>query len=123
VWELFSRTANESLPMGLVALINGKPVGTASLIPDDMEGGRMSRSIHILTPWLADLFVIPEYRGKGIGSALINRIESEAGRLGYGMIYLYTEDCTSLYDSLGWVVREITRYADLDVTVMEKKIT
>lgn len=123
IWELFARATGDSLPLAFVAFIEGQPAGTVSLLPEDMEGGSLSRSIQIMTPWLADLFVIPEYRGRGIGSALIERIEAEAKSLGFDIIYLYTEDCINLYDSLGWIVLEKTRYAELNVTIMEKKLS
>lgn len=61
------------------------------------------------------MFVRPEYRGKGIGWALANRVIDAARKLGYTRMYLDTGDimegAKSLYCSLGF--HEIEPYYDV----------
>ena len=47
------------VPMTLIALLNGELAGSCRICEDDFDGARPN-----LTPWLATLFVLPEYRGK-----------------------------------------------------------
>ncbi|BBI52504.1 hypothetical protein HORIV_49250 [Vreelandella olivaria] len=72
------------VPSIFVAMQGEIPVGTASLIADDMSIRRE------LTPWLASVFVVPEWRGQGIASALVRRVEAEAVENGFERFYLYT---------------------------------
>ena len=74
------------IPQTRVAFLEGRPVGTASLLSSDMD-------IHPeLTPWLASVFVIPEQRRRRIGYQLVRTIMEEGARLGVGTMYLFTED-------------------------------
>jgi len=59
-----AKCGQAGVPSIFVAIQNETPVGTASLIADDMSIRRE------LTPWLASVFVVPEWRGQGIASAL-----------------------------------------------------
>lgn len=64
---------NAGVPSVFVAERAGIPVGTASLVAEDM-------SIRPdLTPWLASVYVIDQQRGQGIASALVRRVEEQAG--------------------------------------------
>ena len=51
-----------------------EPVGTAGLVREDLE------TRPDLTPWLAGLFVRPEFRGRGHATALVRRVEAFAAR-------------------------------------------
>lgn len=73
-------------------------------------------------PWLASVFVVPEWRGKGIASALVKRVEAEAAAHGFERIYLYTPDQQALYRRLGWQDREDVEYRKEHVTVMERQL-
>jgi predicted N-acetyltransferase YhbS len=85
-----------TLPLVLVAFDDGCPVGTVSLVFYDMK------SRQDLTPWLASVWVLPGYRGQGVGSALCRRVRVEARRLRLGRVYLFTHDKMSFYETLGW---------------------
>lgn len=95
-----------------VALEDDTLLGSASLIHRDMHT-RMD-----LTPWLAAVFVAPEFRQRGIGSALVRRIVAEAKQLGVKRLYLYTPDKEGFYSRLGWSVLEKTVYRGHRVVVM-----
>src|SRR5258708_2239346 len=65
------------VPTTVIALDNGKLLGSAMLLEDDMDTRKD------LSPWLASVFVAPERRREGIGAALIERIRDEARALGF----------------------------------------
>jgi GNAT superfamily N-acetyltransferase len=88
----------DDIPMTLVASLDNNPVGMVSLWANDFS------SRPDLTPWLASLYVHPNYRGRGYAQALVNRIEGEARRQGYSWLHLVTGQRESLYARLGWLV-------------------
>src|SRR5205823_1666925 len=62
---LVVRAEATQIPLTIIALdVNGTPVGAANLTPTDMQSHKE------LTPWMSGVYVLPEYRGRGIGSAL-----------------------------------------------------
>jgi predicted N-acetyltransferase YhbS len=104
------------VPTTFVALAEGKPVGSASLVDYDMEGRED------LTPWLASVYVVPEYRRRGVGSALVERVVEEARGLDIGTLYLFTWDQERLYARLGWSVLERTEYKGERIVIMSIKL-
>ena len=52
----------------------------------------MHSQVSEVTPWLAGLYVAPEARTLGVGKRLVEAVEAEAGRLGFGRFYLFTFD-------------------------------
>ncbi|MBV8926428.1 MAG: GNAT family N-acetyltransferase [Bradyrhizobium sp.] len=66
-----------------------------------------------LSPWLAQLFVIAEERGRGVGAALVRACLARFAELGFSRVHLYTASATTLpayYKSLGWKTIEETEY-------------
>jgi GNAT superfamily N-acetyltransferase len=104
------------IPTTFLALADGKPVGSASLVDYDMEDRED------LTPWLASVYVVPEYRRRGVGSALVKRVLEEARVLGVETLYLFTWDRERLYARLGWSVLERVIYKGENIVIMSKKI-
>ncbi|MDI5892386.1 GNAT family N-acetyltransferase [Halomonas rhizosphaerae] len=102
------------VPSVFVALQGYTPVGTASLVADDMSDRRD------LTPWLASVFVPPGWRGRGIASRLVRRVEDEAHAHGVAHFYLYTPDQQALYRRLGWRDIEARDYGGEAVTIMRR---
>jgi predicted N-acetyltransferase YhbS len=92
-------TRPDRIPLSLLALHNSNPVGTINLIENDDEDRPH------LTPWLAALYVKPEFRRQGIGSLLVRTLQSHARRLGIRGLYLGTDN-PAFYSRLGSVVVE-----------------
>lgn len=106
-WEerLRGQMQREALPLNVVALAEGTgagtvPLGTAALVDHRSPG------LPHYAPRLAFLYVPPEHRGRGLGSALTRRAEAEAARLGHRRLYLYATEAEGLYSRLGWRVLE-----------------
>jgi GNAT superfamily N-acetyltransferase len=104
------------VPLTFVAVSDGELLGSASLVEHDMDS-RLE-----LTPWLAGVFVAPQYRRKGIGAALVRRIMDEATSLHVSRLYLYTMDSTAFYANLGWALLEHTAYRGKEVSIMSYSI-
>ncbi|MEC9482741.1 MAG: GNAT family N-acetyltransferase [Halomonas sp.] len=104
------------VPRVFVAMVEAHPVGTASLIEDDMS------TRPELTPWLASVFVLPEWRGRGIASRLVRRVEEEARQADVERFYLYTPDQQALYRRLGWQAFEDVSYRGEQVTLMYRTL-
>ncbi|MCZ6628428.1 MAG: GNAT family N-acetyltransferase [SAR324 cluster bacterium] len=101
------------IPLTLVAWLNGEPVGTASLLLQDMDAHPE------LTPWLGSVYVLSAYRGRGIGGNLIKGAMAEAARLGVETLYLFTEDRAGFYEKLGWEAINSFLYHGQQVTLMQ----
>lgn len=110
--EFAEHRDTSALPLTVIAVEGGRPVGSASLLERDMEEVRM------VTPWLGSVFVLPEHRGGGIGSLLCRRIADEARRLGVETLYLFTPDKSGLYERMGWNIMEKLSYHGTEVTLM-----
>ena len=77
------------------ALSDGELAGFALLIDNDLETHQH------LKPWVASVFVSPDYRGRGIARSLVGAVEKAAAELGHDEAYLYTNK-PDLYRQIGW---------------------
>ena len=87
---------DESIPRTWVGMIGSKMVATTSIVECDHNDHKD------LTPWLASVFVHPEFRGKGYASALIKNTHNEVKKMGVEKFYLFTPDAAELYAKHGW---------------------
>jgi GNAT superfamily N-acetyltransferase len=104
------------IPSVFVAFSGGTLFGSAMLVAHDMET-RME-----LTPWLAGVFVAPERRRQGVGSALVQRVIDCAATLRVSRLYLYTPSAERMYSKLGWSTVERTEYRRANVLIMQREI-
>jgi len=114
--KLMSRPGRRSVPTTVIALVDDTLVGSASLVQYDMVGRED------LSPWIASVYVRPEWRRQGIGTRLMQRVESIAWDLGISRLSLFTPDVKSFHETLGWVVLEETVYRGRRTTIMEKGV-
>ncbi|WP_432284899.1 GNAT family N-acetyltransferase [Aminobacter sp. BA135] len=85
------------IPFALVAHRSKVFLGTASVIAHDMDERPQ------YSPWVALVWVDPEHRGSGVGSALVRAAGDAAFKLGHSPVYLCaTPEKSSFYRRLGW---------------------
>ncbi|TAL38878.1 MAG: GNAT family N-acetyltransferase [Spirochaetes bacterium] len=95
------RTTANTIPLAWAAVDESMPVGMVSLKNDDLWARKD------LNPWLASLFVVPEFRRRGIAEELVAAVIGKARDLKLTMIYLFLDakDETRLaeyYKARGW---------------------
>lgn len=105
-FELQDRAYHQTNPRAsfAVVLIDGVPIGRLYV-------DRSRASIHVI-----DISLLPEYRGRGLGTALLRDLLEEACRSGRPVTIdaLRTNRALSLYQRLGFAVtREDDVYATL----------
>ena len=86
--------------VALIAEIDRIPVGICLFVREELEPA------HDLSPWLASLYVAPEFRQRGIGRDLVAAIENHAAGAGADRLYLYTVTAEKFYARRGWAVME-----------------
>ena len=113
----FETRANiDRLPLAVVAIEHGNVIGTGCLKLEDLE-----IRPH-LSPWLGGLFVVPEYRNRGVATAMIRHLLEEAQSFQLGVLYLWTPSAESLYAKLGWKTVERLDYCGYSVAVMQLEL-
>lgn len=114
---LLSRNASaRGLPLTLIAVSNNRLLGSVNIVDCDMD----IRSE--LKPWLAQLYVDPKERGRGIGATLVQAAVERSRKLGFGCLYLYTSGTLPFfYERMGWTRRETVYYKNKHRTVMDMR--
>lgn len=91
--------------------INGVLAGIASVVAHDLP------MCPTLGPWLANVLVLPQWRQRGIGSALVRHVmDYTCARV--PALYLYTFDQVDLYQHLGWDIVQQAQYVGRPITIM-----
>ena len=99
----------------LIGLVDGQPAGSVFLVERDLE------SHPHLTPWLAGLYVLPQFRRRGLGQQLVEALVAEAGALGHGRLHLYTMT-SAFYRRRGWQTVETMVLHDVPHDIMTFEI-
>jgi uncharacterized protein (DUF952 family)/GNAT superfamily N-acetyltransferase len=92
-------------------------LGLATLVDDDGLPGATEPG-----PWLAAVFVVPEARKLGVGSALIDHVVNRSRELGYSEIFLYTDHQQQWYQKRGWTYTRDTLLNDMKHVVMRNSV-
>ena len=102
---LHTAAASGDLPVTLIAIEGSEVLGSVNILERDLPLRPE------LTPWLAQLFVFPKFRNKGVAAALVKAAVAEAQKLGWVTIYLYTSGTLpDFYERLGWQREEEVEY-------------
>jgi GNAT superfamily N-acetyltransferase len=89
-------------------------LGSISLVDQDLD------SAADLSPWLANLWVHPAWRGRGLGSALLDHCVQQAGALRFTELYLYTTDRSAFYARRGWTLLRHDRRSGLGIDILRR---
>ncbi|MEU3952593.1 GNAT family N-acetyltransferase [Streptomyces achromogenes] len=89
--EQHERAMASSLNFGVYATGSGEQVAYARVVTD-----------RALFAWLADVYVDPSVRGKGVGTAFVGRIRDHLAPFGLRRLLLATEDAHEVYARLGF---------------------
>jgi GNAT superfamily N-acetyltransferase len=106
----------DRIPMTIIALDDGEPIGTAALTDHDMETHRE------LSPWLGGVYVVPSARGRGVARALVGDVIDRAAAFGVPVLYLYTNGAEGLYQKLDWRILSREPYMGRDVKIMVRHL-
>lgn len=101
----------DRMPHFVVARADGVPVGCASIVANDLP----TRAD--LGPWLANVYVQPAWRGRGLGTALTERAMAYGAQFA-DVLYLYTSGSTALYGRLGWRPYDTGHYAGRPIAIL-----
>ncbi|HTA64531.1 MAG TPA: GNAT family N-acetyltransferase [Xanthomonadaceae bacterium] len=106
----------KDLPTVVVGTVDDELCGSAMLVAHDLEDRRE------LTPWLAGVYVKPEFRGRGLAALLIERIAQQARALHFPRLYLYTPGNERMYEHLGWFALEHRIHQGTGIVVMSRPL-
>jgi N-acetylglutamate synthase-like GNAT family acetyltransferase len=104
------------IPATFVAFDGEKLLGSASLVECDLKHRTD------LTPWLASVYVAPEFRGHGVGNGVVQCVEDHARSLGVETLYLFTPDRAPFYARRGWRHFADDRLNDEAITLMSLEL-
>jgi len=113
---LWTHAKLDTVPYTVIALADGEPVGSCCVIENDC--------IHRpqYAPWVAAVYVRPDFRRRGIASMILNEAASIAARARIEGLYI---DClavtASVYEKNGWAIYE-REVGDKESVVMLRKI-
>lgn len=93
-------TQPDEYETALIALVDGRLAGICLLVLQEFE------PLHDVSPWLASLYVAPEYRKRGVARRLVAAIEDQARRHGVTRLHLYSGDAEKFYLKCGWNLAE-----------------
>lgn len=115
--ELRSHGGRAGVPTTLVAVAGNGVVGSVSLVEVDAPEWTD------LTPWLASLFVAPEYRSRGVASMLVAACIDDARSSGASRLHLFTGGQARYYLERGWRYRETRQRAQARFAILEYDLT
>lgn len=110
--RLQNNLRRQGVPFTVVCYHDGVLVGAASATNSDME------THPSLGPWLATVFVHPDYRCRGIGEAVVREVLAQLKIQGITKAYLFTSTREAWYQKMGWRLIERYRYHREMVAVM-----
>jgi len=113
--KLQSHLVGDDFPMTLLALHNDELLGAVSLVQYQRLGG--------LSPsyWLANAFVVPHMRRRGLGAKLVVAAEAYARGRKLEELYLYATDQVRFYERLHWQSLQQRTFKGELATIMRRR--
>jgi GNAT superfamily N-acetyltransferase len=109
-------TKPEGPETALIALLGERLAGICLLVLHELEPA------HDLSPWLASLYVDPEFRRQGVARRLVKAIEDHARRSAVRRLHLYTVDAEDFYLKCGWTVVERFEAGGVSLVLMARDL-
>ncbi|AKJ43460.1 GNAT family N-acetyltransferase [Pragia fontium] len=103
------------IPCSLVALCDGRPVGSVHLVEKGYDTNPFS-------PCLTGLYVLPGFRNLGFGTMLIENALERARASGFPSVYLAADENINYYTSRGWTVIAPSDSPDHYILAKRKRI-
>lgn len=95
-----------------MAFTDSCTAGSASIVKSDLD------THPHLSPWLASVYVHPNYRCQGIATKLIEQCIDNARLSGAQTLYLFTPDQADFYRKRGWQHIESNSYHGESIDIM-----
>lgn len=109
-----SETANSAIPATWVIHDRSDtPMGSISLVMDDLPGHPD------LNPWLANLYVFPDFRGRGRGRILVEKALETVRQHQIPNVYLFTEDQVPFFSRFDFTIHGPAQANGHAVTLMK----
>lgn len=105
----------------MVMMLDGLPIATGGVY-DHVGILDAEPRLKVYKPWLALVYTLPKYRGKGCGALLCEKIQAQAKTACTDTLYLFTHTAESLYKRLGWEQLERIELKGKDIAVMKKEL-
>ncbi len=116
--QLRASLSRDSLPIHILASLDGEPVGTAALKLQELIERYPDRQY-----WLGSVFVAPQYRGRAVASELSRSVIDLARDMNLPHLHLQTVSLQGgLYSRLGWEPVESFNYRGEDALLMIKPL-
>ncbi len=112
--QLRQNLDRESVPITFVALEKSKVIGTVSLDLSDLPPYD-----HLYSPWLAALYVHPDFRHRGVGRALVARVIAFGRSQNLATIFLWTSGSSDFYQKCGWRILLKTAYRERPISILQ----
>ena len=103
--------SEDILPIGMLGFEDGIPIGAGGLKVESIPSHKH------LSPWASAGLVLPERRGRGVGTVLLRALVKKANDLGYSHVYCGTSTSESLLKRAGWSLIEITVHDGKPLTI------
>ena len=117
VAEFNTQLLFSELPATWLAFSDDVLIGSISALLEDS-----AELNDIAGPWLASFYIVPDYRGKGVGQLLMAAVEQAVKSFGYQEWYLFTPHHEAYYAKQGWALKENRRIHDANVAVMIQEL-
>lgn len=88
--------ADDNVPFGIAMFDDDKLIGFLVFKENCLE------KYPEYTPWISDVMIFDNYRGRGYGRRMINEALSILGSMGYDKAYLWTDKAPLFYEKIGF---------------------
>ncbi len=105
----------------ILLLCNHIPVATAGVYH---EVGLTQKipEYKIYKNWLALVYTIPSFRGRGLAKLLCQEIEKNSLSINVTTLYLFTDTAETLYKKMNWEILERISYGERNIVIMKKEL-